>query len=254
MRMDFSTIQVGDNDHIPDCENCRFLLVLKGQGSLSFDNKLYALNPHDFLELPSQTDCVYKSEDGKPLLLGVIELLEITFSSHKIMQIPAKDTDLIRRVFFLGLDVQGMGDAYLNAVKETLHRLLHETVLAVGLKTKAMNQQVFDIIMDINEHFTDPDFDVTASMQRTSYSVNHLRKLFKAETGITPVEFVNMRRMDKAGELFRHMKNRIPVKEIALQCGYQDPYYFSRQFKTFFGVSPQNYVEQLIKECNDEMP
>ena len=247
MRMDFSTIFVGDKEHIPDCQYHRYLIILKGQGSLAFDNMRYTFRQHDLLEIPSHTACVFESGNGDALILGVIELPDMSFSSHKIMQIPAADTDLIRRIFYLCLDVQGMEEDYLDAVRETMHRLMHETVLAAGLKTKAMNQQVFDVIQEINARFAEPDFDVLEAMRRTGYSVNHLRKLFKDETGVTPAEFVAMRRLDKAGELFRQVKNRIPVKEIALQCGYQDPYYFSRQFKIFYGVSPQKYVDDLIK-------
>ena len=248
MRMDFSTIQVANKEHLPNCDYHRFLIVLKGKGHLSFDNRNYTVSMHDFLELPSHTDCVFESETDCSVLLGVMELPDLSYASHKIMVIPAKDTDLIRRIFYLGLDVQGMDETYLNSVQETLHRLMHESILAAGLKTKAMNQQVFDIIREINEHYAEPDFDVLGTMQSTGYSVNHLRKLFKDETGVTPAEFVAMRRMDRAGELFRQVRNRIPVKDIALKCGYQDPYYFSRQFKVFYGVSPQKYVEQLMQK------
>jgi AraC-like DNA-binding protein len=33
----------------------------------------------------------------------------------------------------------------------------------------------------------------------------------------------------------------IHIREIALQLGYDDPYYFSHSFKKVVGVSPANY-------------
>ena len=248
MRMDFSTIQAEHNAFVSGSSHHRYLIVLKGKGSLKFDNECYDLSTHDFVELPSNTDCFFESHSDGPyssMLLGVIELPNLINASHKIMMIPAKDTELIRRVFYLGLDVQGVEGVHLDAVQEALQRLMHEVVISVGLSSKSMNEQVHDIIREINMRFTDPDFDVTIPMQKTGYSINHLRKLFKDETGVTPAEFVNIRRMDKAGELFRQVRKRIPIKDIALQCGYLDPYYFSRQFKAYYGVSPQKYIDQL---------
>ena len=244
MRMDFTTLFAEHQHHLPISDSHRFLVVLKGRGSLTLDKRRYILANHDFLELPSHTDCVIESEESGGILLGVMELPDWTFTSHRILQIPASETDLIRKLFYLGLDLQEQDESYYYAVHEMLNGLVLEAVLAVGLKTRTMNQQVFDVIKEINEHFCEPEFDVLEPMKRTGYSVNHLRKLFKDETGITPAEFVTMRRLDKAGELLRTYRDRIPIKEIALQCGYPDPFYFSRQFKVFYGISPQRYLEQ----------
>lgn len=247
MKMDFLTIQLANNEHFPVSENHRFLIVLKGEGRLVVDNNHYSFLRHDLLELPSHTICIYESNSSadSPILFGVIEMLDFSFTSHKILHIPASDTDLIRKLFYLALDVQGTEAPYLDAVRETLHRLVHESIIAAGLKAKAMNLQVFDVIREINENFASPDFEVMEAIQRTGYSANHLRKLFKEETGVTPTEFIIIRRMDRAAELFRQLGDRLPVREIALQCGYEDPYYFSRQFKAYYSVSPQKYIEQL---------
>jgi YesN/AraC family two-component response regulator len=34
-----------------------------------------------------------------------------------------------------------------------------------------------------------------------------------------------------------------PVKAVALEIGYRDPYYFSRIFKKSMGISPDKYRE-----------
>ena len=251
MRMHFTTIWIKHQNHLPDSDSHRFLVVLKGHGSLAFDNRRFSLANHDFLELPSHTDCVFENEESGSVLFGVMEMPDWSYTSHRILQLPAGETDLIRKLFYLGLDLQEMDNTYYYAVYETLNLMVVEAVLAAGMKTKTINQQVFDVIKEINEHFCDPGFDVTESMTRTGYSVNHLRKLFKDETGVTPSEFITIRRMDKAKELMRSLRGRVPIKEIALRCGYQDPFYFSRQFKSFFGASPQAFIDQL-EETQDE--
>lgn len=251
MRMYFTTIWIEHQHHLPPSDSHRFLVVLKGHGSLEFDATRYNLANHDFLELPSHTDSVFENEENSSVLFGVMEMPDWTFTSHHILQLTASETDLIRKLFYLGLDLQEMNDTYYGEVHETLNLLVLEAVLATGMKTKTINQQVFDVIKEINEHFCDPDFDVMESMKRTGYSVNHLRKLFKDETGVTPSEFIAIRRLDKAKELMRSLRSRVSIKDMALSCGYQDPLYFSRQFKAFFGVSPQAFIEQL-EETQDQ--
>lgn len=45
--------------------------------------------------------------------------------------------------------------------------------------------------------------------------------------------------MNKAAELLKD--DRLTVAEVGYQVGIDDPYYFSKSFKNFFGVSPTKY-------------
>ena len=70
-------------------------------------------------------------------------------------------------------------------------------------------------------------------------SVTHFSELFRAQTGHSPMAY------------FTHLKVRMacrlldltakPVKVVAIETGYSDPYYFSRVFKKVMGLSPEKY-------------
>ncbi len=45
--------------------------------------------------------------------------------------------------------------------------------------------------------------------------------------------------MTKAGELMSD--DTLTVAEVSYMVGYDDPYYFSKSFKSFYGVSPTQY-------------
>ena len=145
----------------------------------------------------------------------------------------------------MGLDLQECSLPYYDPVKAALHQLMFSTLVAAGLQGTAVNKNVFAVIQDINDHFTEADYDVRKAIGRSGYSINHFRNIFRKEVGVTPAEFVNARRLDRAEELFAQFKDRIPVKNVAAQCGFQDPYYFSRQFKKRRGISPQAYIREL---------
>ena len=73
----------------------------------------------------------------------------------------------------------------------------------------------------------------------TGLSPAHLRRRFVAKVGVSPIDFVIERRLARARELLE--TSPLHINEIAASLGYQDPFYFSRQFKRYFGTSPSSY-------------
>lgn len=61
----------------------------------------------------------------------------------------------------------------------------------------------------------------------------------KGVTGYSPAEFIRILRMKEAARLL--LEGKLNVSEIAFQVGINDPFYFSRCFKSQFGVSPSAY-------------
>ena len=74
-----------------------------------------------------------------------------------------------------------------------------------------------------------------AKIENMSYSTYH-RKI-GAITGLTPTQFVTSVRLEHALTLLND--SSLNISEIAYQCGYQDPKYFSRVFTRHFGKSPR---------------
>ena len=114
------------------------------------------------------------------------------------------------------------------------------------MESGQVNPAVQRVINDINSCFTDPEYNVTNTINATGYSSAHIRRLFKKETNLSPIEFLNNRRIDYAKELFWKWKRQIPVKEISLMSGFYDMYYFSRLFKKQSGLSPTEYIDRII--------
>lgn len=67
-------------------------------------------------------------------------------------------------------------------------------------------------------------------------------ELFKNVTGDSPLNWFNRARMRWAGELLESYD--LPIKQIASLVGYEDPFYFSRLFKSVHGISPRDYRAQ----------
>ena len=70
-------------------------------------------------------------------------------------------------------------------------------------------------------------------------SNNHFCTVFSQEMGITFTEYLTAQRVAKARELLASTDLR--TSEISDAVGYNDPHYFSYQFKKQVGVSPRDY-------------
>ena len=92
------------------------------------------------------------------------------------------------------------------------------------------------------------DFDsVRAALTDGAYDYvglnrEYLSRLFSKETGIGLFQYINEVRMKRAGEMIRSNK-QVYIKEVAAAVGFDDPYFFSRKFKDFYGKTPSEYAE-----------
>ena len=77
------------------------------------------------------------------------------------------------------------------------------------------------------------------------FHYDYLRKLFKKEVGVTPLEYMTNLRMKNAESMLTAMWTKeYSVSEIALMCGFDDALYFSRVFKKYYGCSPTNFPKK----------
>lgn len=86
------------------------------------------------------------------------------------------------------------------------------------------------------------ELDLDTLAATANLSKFHFIRCFKEHTGHAPIQRFIQMKMQRACELLDSTDK--PVKAIASEVGYQDPFYFSRIFKRTIGVSPQQYREQ----------
>lgn len=99
----------------------------------------------------------------------------------------------------------------------------------------------FQAVLDawLAEHITDPQLNIDSFAESMGYGRTTFYKKMKSITGTTPNDYIRTLRMNKAAELLKD--DRLTVAEVGYQVGIDDPYYFSKSFKNFFGVSPTKY-------------
>lgn len=74
-------------------------------------------------------------------------------------------------------------------------------------------------------------------------SANYFGDLIKKETGKTAHEYIQLKLMDVAKE--RILDTSRSVSEIAYELGFKYPQHFTRSFKQYTGVSPQEFRSSM---------
>ena len=118
------------------------------------------------------------------------------------------------------------------------------------LLNQQSRQSPVKIIYDgIESDFSNCEFDLDQLFSKIPLAKEYVRKLFIKEYGVTPLQFLQAKRVEHAKELLSRKKDtNLRINEIALSCGFLDSAYFSRLFKKIVGVSPNAYHLSKLKD------
>jgi AraC-like DNA-binding protein len=89
----------------------------------------------------------------------------------------------------------------------------------------------------------DESLQVATLAAQANISASHFFALFKRRIGCAPIDYFIRLRMQHACRLLD--ETVLSVKEVAATLGYDDPFYFSRIFKSVNHVAPREY--RLLK-------
>jgi AraC-like DNA-binding protein len=68
----------------------------------------------------------------------------------------------------------------------------------------------------------------------------HFSRRFGESEGLPPAEFVLQQRLQRAAKLLTNTAF-LPVKEVAILCGFEDANYFSKAFRRIYGINPTEF-------------
>ena len=102
--------------------------------------------------------------------------------------------------------------------------------------TIAANKLFFDKLDSlILTNLLQTNLDMAFLADKMCMSHSTLYRRIKSLTGMTANEYIRKHRLAKAMQLLR---NGIPSNEVAMECGFNSPSYFTRCFKAEYGMVP----------------
>lgn len=97
---------------------------------------------------------------------------------------------------------------------------------------------------ELVDNLSNPDFKILQAMKKIPLCPDHFRRLFKNEIGKTPQDYLMEIRLNYSIQLLKN--STLSIKNITQMCGFDDPYYFSRLFKKYFGQSPEKWKQSNV--------
>jgi AraC-like DNA-binding protein/mannose-6-phosphate isomerase-like protein (cupin superfamily) len=95
------------------------------------------------------------------------------------------------------------------------------------------------VFRQIERRLHDPSYSVLEMANEAHLSEVQFRKIFRRITGISPLRFVQRRRIERACNLLHTSTDSI--SSIAEASGFCEPPFFHRVFKTWTGTTPRAY-------------
>jgi AraC-like DNA-binding protein len=99
----------------------------------------------------------------------------------------------------------------------------------------AIRRVVEHVLANLDKGLSVPELAEIAGLSRA-----HFSRVFAASEGLPPAAFVLRERMRRAARLLTS-HSMLPVKEIAVMTGFEEPNYFAKVFRRFFGTSATEF-------------
>ena len=96
-----------------------------------------------------------------------------------------------------------------------------------------------DALEYIEEHYTDEQISLNAVAACAGVSSGYFSALFSQKMGMTLIEYLTAKRMERARELL--LEPGQSSAQVAAAVGYRDPNYFRYVFKKVTGCTPREY-------------
>ena len=101
----------------------------------------------------------------------------------------------------------------------------------------------------IGTHFASP-LTITEIAQECGLSLSRFAHLFRTETGQPPQRYLEHQRLLRARQLLEFTQE--PIRHIAEQVGFENPFYFTLRFKRHNGMSPRQWRAHALNPTPDK--
>jgi AraC-like DNA-binding protein len=244
--------------------------VIEGTGVARLNNLEFIIRPGDVFLIPAGTLQQGDTDEVNPIHKLWAHFQASTTSKLQLLSLyppplclkgesAAKITELTREML---AEWNGQAPARQLAVKSLLMR-----ILLTAYRAPKRNWRTPDVVKPLSQV---PEINGSSrrlpldriraalALMNRSYSKplsladlakcaclhpTYFNQVFKRAVGMPPMKFLEQQRLRRAQELLS--RDSESVTDIALEVGYQDPYYFSRAFRRFTGLSPSAWREEI---------
>lgn len=233
-----------------------YIYVLSGNATILVGGECFEARSNEFYLTPvNVTHSIYRIEK-EPL-----KVIEIKFEAHEaalfgqLMQLPY-------RIQFSGFKVRRLLESLVGEglkkemyfseiihmrVMEALYHAIRESSSSSVVDENASVEETSERL-DIRQaaDYLDKNLNQSITLEmlakESKMSKHYFCRCFKSSYGISPIQYLNKKRLDRAKELMLY--SSLNITQISAKVGFADVHYFSRIFKKYENETPQEYMKK----------
>jgi AraC-like DNA-binding protein len=243
-----------------------FCFIAQGSKDVLLNDELFHYDSGHYListlDLPVMSNVVEASRE-KPYLTLRIDLdpalvasvmmesriaVKKSGSKVKAMDVSPVDADLLDAVVRLVKLLDKPAEMKLFApaiIREIIYRLLKGKQgerLSHLVTAEGDTRRISRAVKKLRENIDKP-LKVENMARELGMSVSGFHNHFKSVTAMSPLQFQKQIRLQEARRLM--LAENMDVAGASFRVGYEDPSYFSREYKKLFGAPPQRDIVRL---------
>lgn len=228
--------------------------TLAGNGRMRFEDRHFDIAPGDtmLLQFPhdnrywlppgAQWTFFWICVNGREALRIFLHLIErhgpvVRLSNETIERLAGQCLDVIDG----RCDSAGKASATAYATVMTLG----DELMLMPTRRHRQRHPAIQRVVDHVRGSLDANISVERLAETAGFTRHHFSRVFKDSEGLSPIDFVQRERMNKAVRLLQ--VGNASVKTVARACGFTDPNYFAKAFRRTFGVSPSEFQSSGLR-------
>lgn len=221
----------------------------EGCGEGIIENRKFQIRANNFLIIPAFKAHRYKASDNHPWSIYWMHfkgfngdaisnmLYDIMLENKNVIILKNRLISTYNKIFY---NLQ-LGYSYNNLITVTFY--LHYFFSLLLVSNKQQIKGIFDENIEKAINYMKLNITKNLTLREIADYVHlapaYFSHKFKLVTGYSPIQYFNHLKLQKACQLLLFSNKRI--NEISYEIGFEDPYYFSRLFKQYMGISPKEY-------------
>ena len=227
--------------------------ILEGKGEYKVNGKTYNLSAGQGFLITPGAKCEYTADTQKPwkyvyaCFSGVdddalvhnagLNEYDVTFD------FPLTD-DMVRDIYAMH-SAGKVNDA--KGYEVTGYFLIVMSKLIKANKKGLSNLSQTDTYVEKAKRYIEDNYSFSITVADVACNVGldrtYLYRLFVKKEGVSPSEYLNNYRMEKAGEMLKDKS--LSISEVALLVGFKDTAYFYKVFTKTYKMTPKKYKEKF---------
>lgn len=251
---------------------CELVIVTRGSAFQSLENTEFPVTAGDVFLLQGRQRHYFHDRENLDLINIMYDPAKIGLPENELRRLPGycamfmlEPTYRRQHRFASRLHLKRVPLAHVELLAEEMERESAgaEPGYEVALRAKLLELMVYlsraytstdtteahallrvgNVIGALENDFS-RDWKLDDLLKIAHMSRSNLMRVFRKATGQTPIEYLVRLRIQRAMEMLRNTD--LPITAIALEVGFNDSNYFTRQFRRVVGLPPRSF--RLEKE------